>query len=155
VGGREGTWRDAEDGALSGNPIAQGSVDSVGELRFVVPGGSSREAYTWLAVGDTYEEVQDLHNFVVQRTPQALLQRTADYWRLWATKEPLHFGPLPTAVVDLYRRSLLVLRTQIDSRGAVLASTDSAVLQFGRELLLRHTRKLIVPQCKTAKNSAQ
>jgi GH15 family glucan-1,4-alpha-glucosidase len=34
-GGREGTWRDAEDGALSGNPIAQGSVESVGELSFV------------------------------------------------------------------------------------------------------------------------
>jgi len=28
VGAAEGTWRDAEDGVLSGNPIAQGSVDS-------------------------------------------------------------------------------------------------------------------------------
>jgi glucoamylase len=27
VQGREGTWRDAEDGRLEGNPIAQGSVD--------------------------------------------------------------------------------------------------------------------------------
>ena len=26
--GREGTWKDAEDGDLQGNPIAQGSVDS-------------------------------------------------------------------------------------------------------------------------------
>ncbi|MGZ8853163.1 MAG: glycoside hydrolase family 15 protein, partial [Thermoanaerobaculia bacterium] len=28
IGGAEGTWRDAEDGALSMTPIAQGSVDS-------------------------------------------------------------------------------------------------------------------------------
>ena len=28
-GSLEGTWKDAEDGLLSGNPIAQGSVDSV------------------------------------------------------------------------------------------------------------------------------
>jgi len=132
-GGREGTWRDAEDGELSGNPIAQGSVDSVGGLRFVVPGGSSQEAYAWLAVGDSYEDVRALNDFVVQRTPQTLLKRTADYWRLWVKKESLHFGPLPAAVVELYERSLLVLRTQIDSRGAVIASTDSAILQFGRD----------------------
>ncbi len=132
-GGREGTWRDAEDGELSGNPIAQGSVDSVGGLRFVVPGGSSREVYAWLAIGDSYEEVKALNDFVVKRTPQTLLKRTADYWRLWVKKESLHFGPLPAAVVELYERSLLVLRTQIDSRGAVIASTDSAILQFGRD----------------------
>ena len=30
--GFEGTWRDAEDGQLSGNPIAQGSVDSTIEI---------------------------------------------------------------------------------------------------------------------------
>jgi hypothetical protein len=40
-GGREGTWRDAQDGELGGNLIAQGSVDSVGELKFVVRGGCS------------------------------------------------------------------------------------------------------------------
>jgi glucoamylase len=132
-GGHEGTWRDAEDGELSGNPIAQGSVDSVGELRFVVPAGASQEAYAWLAVGDSYEEVKALNDFVVRRTPQALLKRTADYWRLWVKKEQLHFGPLPAAVVELYERSLLILRTQIDGRGAVIASTDSEILQFGRD----------------------
>jgi GH15 family glucan-1,4-alpha-glucosidase len=30
MAGQEGTWRDAEDGELSGNAVAQGSVDSVG-----------------------------------------------------------------------------------------------------------------------------
>jgi GH15 family glucan-1,4-alpha-glucosidase len=132
-GEREGTWRDAEDGELSGNPIAQGSVDSVGEIRFVVPGGSSQEAYAWLAVGDSYEEVKRLHDFIVQRTPQALLKRTADYWRLWVKKEPIDFGPLPSPLEELYERSLLILRTQIDSRGAVIASTDSEILQFERD----------------------
>jgi GH15 family glucan-1,4-alpha-glucosidase len=132
-GGREGTWRDAEDGELSGNPIAQGSVDSVGELRVIVPGGGASEAYAWVAVGESYEHVRGLHDFVVKRTPQALLHRTANYWRLWARKEPRDLGRLPASVVELYERSLLILRTQIDSRGAVIASTDSAILQFQRD----------------------
>ncbi len=33
VGGKEGTFKDAEDGLLSGNLIAQGSVDSVAGMR--------------------------------------------------------------------------------------------------------------------------
>jgi len=32
----EGTWRDAEDGLLSGNPIAQGSVDSTVSFRLML-----------------------------------------------------------------------------------------------------------------------
>jgi hypothetical protein len=35
-------------------------------------------------------------------------------------------------VVELYERSLSVLRTQIDS-GAVIASTDSTILKFDRD----------------------
>ena len=35
--GREGTWRDAEDGELSRNPVAQGSIDSVGMVAITVP----------------------------------------------------------------------------------------------------------------------
>ncbi|HWB19407.1 MAG TPA: hypothetical protein VG711_03835, partial [Phycisphaerales bacterium] len=42
IGGAEGTWRDAEDGALSHNAIAQGSVDStIGFNVHVQPRGSS------------------------------------------------------------------------------------------------------------------
>jgi GH15 family glucan-1,4-alpha-glucosidase len=76
-------------------------VDSVGELRLVVPGGAAREAYAWLAVGDSYEAVKGLHAFVVKRMPQALLHRTADYWRLWARQEQRDLDLLPAPVVEL------------------------------------------------------
>jgi len=36
-GGQEGTWRDAEDGELSRNPIAQGSVDSTLGITLTLP----------------------------------------------------------------------------------------------------------------------
>lgn len=40
---------------------------------------------------------------------------------------------LSPAVQRLYRRSLLVTRTQINHNGAVIAANDSDVLQFGRD----------------------
>lgn len=49
--GREGTWKDAEDGDLQGNPIAQGAVDSVMSLELEVKPKSARSIYYWIACG--------------------------------------------------------------------------------------------------------
>ena len=59
VGGLEGTWRDAEDGRLEGNPIAQGSVDSTGSVSVTVPGRETATVYYWMAVGSDAMEVED------------------------------------------------------------------------------------------------
>ena len=58
VGGLEGTYRDAEDGVLSGNPIAQGAVDSVISVSLEIEGTSSGTAYFWLCAGQKWEEVR-------------------------------------------------------------------------------------------------
>jgi GH15 family glucan-1,4-alpha-glucosidase len=50
-GDREGTWRDAEDGELSGDTIAQGSVDSVYRLDLDLSSGTAW-AETYLAVAE-------------------------------------------------------------------------------------------------------
>ena len=41
-GGAEGTWRDAEDGRLANNPIAQGSVDSTISFRLHLDAGDRK-----------------------------------------------------------------------------------------------------------------
>lgn len=133
VNGAEGTWRDAEDGELGHNPVAQGSVDSVGALHLTVPGGGTRTAYLWLCAGFTRDDVTELNRMVIERGPQALLTRTANYWKLWCNKQEVEFCDLPQEIVDLYRRSLLVMRTQIDDRGAIIAANDADILQFGRD----------------------
>ncbi|HEX9411863.1 MAG TPA: glycoside hydrolase family 15 protein, partial [Ktedonobacterales bacterium] len=132
--GQLGTWKDAEDGVLGGNPIAQGSVDScVGfQLGTVAPGGSA-VCYQWLAVASGYRHVRDLNQMVVARGPQSFFDRTHDYWHLWINKRPVDLGDLPDSLVDLYKRSLLVLRTQIDNDGAIIAATDSDVWTFARD----------------------
>ncbi|MCL4545053.1 MAG: glycoside hydrolase family 15 protein [Chloroflexi bacterium] len=131
--GQEGTWRDAEDGVLSGNPIVQGSVDGVGALTVALSPDGSGEAYFWMAFGASYDEVEQIANDVKLRRPDHFLQRTADYWRLWVTKRETNFNALPPEVAALYRRSLLITRTQIDDGGGIVAANDAEGLRFGRD----------------------
>jgi len=130
IGDAEGTWRDAEDGQLSRNAIAQGSVDStVGINLHLQPNGTTYAIY-WMAAGPDYETVKELNEKVWSRSPGRLLARTEAYWRLWACKEPVDMSPLPEPIRDQYFRSQLILRTQIDDNGAIIAANDTDIAHF-------------------------
>ncbi|MDB5296413.1 MAG: cga [Phycisphaerales bacterium] len=131
--GAEGTWRDAEDGHLQGNPIAQGSVDST--VACHVPVGPGGEAVVYMAfiVGQSRGELVEMHGWLDKMNPQGVLDRTSAYWRLWVGGTNLNFGNLPPTVVESFKRSLLVLRTQIDNGGAIIAANDSDIMQFARD----------------------
>lgn len=130
VGGAEGTWRDAEDGVLGRNAISQGSVDATIGVNLSVPPKGEATGMMWLACGDSYERVRELNRVIQNKGLDRLLTRTDAYWRLWARKERSDPGVLPEAVRDLFVRSQLILRTQIDNRGAVIAATDSDISHF-------------------------
>ncbi len=129
----EGTWRDAEDGSLSGNPVAQGSVDSVVGLDLLVPSGADAQAWYWIAVGDCFQEVTRLNRAVREKGPETFLKRTRDYWSLWINKGESSFIDLSPDVCRLYQRSLMVLRTQIDNQGAIIAANDFDIAHYGRD----------------------
>jgi GH15 family glucan-1,4-alpha-glucosidase/ferredoxin len=131
--GAEGTWRDAEDGHLQGNPIAQGAVDSTVLLHVPVPGNGERTVYMVMIAAESREELLELHKWIMKMGPQGVLDRTTSYWRLWAGGTNINFGNLPAKVVDLFKRSLLVVRTQIDNDGAIIAANDSDIMQFSRD----------------------
>ncbi len=130
IGDAEGTWRDAEDGLLSRNAIAQGSVDSTVGLNVAVAPWGSATCHYWIAAGHDYNSVRDLNEKVREKTPQRMMDRSEAYWRLWACKEPVDFSPLPERIRDLYVRSQLVLRTQIDNGGAIIAANDHDITHF-------------------------
>src|SRR5438105_178329 len=81
--GKEGTWRDAEDGELSGNSVVQGVVDSVGAIHLTLPPNASTAAWYWLACGFSYADVARLNSLILDKTPAVLQSRTQAYWRLW------------------------------------------------------------------------
>ncbi len=129
----EGTFRDAEDGVLSGNPIAQGAVDSVVQLSVTVDANAQSKAYFWLAAATSWEHVRTIDLIVKEKGPASLISRTLSYWRLWIRKENPQLGLLPAEIGDLYRRSLLVVRTQVDWQGGIVAGNDSDVIRFNRD----------------------
>jgi glucoamylase len=135
--GKEGTWRDAEDGNLGMNPIAQGSVDSVVSGRLTTAGHGEKVLYYWLVCAKRWEGswdgAREVNAKIVARGPESFLGRTRAYFRRWVEKEPIDFADLPPSVVELYRRSLLVVRTQIDEGGGILAANDSDIMQFARD----------------------
>lgn len=133
VPGREGTWKDAEDGELSGNPISWGSADSTIGIWLQLPPGGKAEAFYWVAAGTLYHEVAQLNREVIEKTPTELIKRTSNYWEAWVQKESRSFGDLPKTVTDIFNRSLLILRTQIDNRGAIIAANDSDIIRFGKD----------------------
>src|SRR6476659_7228066 len=131
--GAEGTWRDAEDGHLQGNAIAQGAVDSTISHHVHLPPDGERTIYMAMITAQSREELIELHKWLVKHNPQGVIDRTTSYWRLWAGGTNINFGNLPPKVVDLFKRSLLVTRTQIDNDGAIIAANDSDYLQFSRD----------------------
>jgi glucoamylase len=131
--GALGTWKDAEDGFLSMSPIAQGSVDSVLSARVDLPAKGKSTVFYWMLSGRTYDDVQRRDAFVKTRTPNSLIQRTTDFWRLWSSKNETTTSDLGDDIWRLYKRSLLVIRSQSDGNGAVIAANDSDILQFNKD----------------------
>ncbi len=132
-GGAEGTWRDAEDGWLEGNPIAQGSVDSTVSMKMIVPGQSEKVLYYWIVVDRGFEEVREKNSYVLSRSPDYLLNSTECYWRAWVNKNHKDFFDLSPEIIKLYKLSLLIVRTQIDNGGAIIAANDSDILHYNRD----------------------
>ncbi len=131
--GAEGTWRDAEDGHLQGNAIAQGSVDSTMSIQVHTDPQGEHTAYLVMIMAESREELLMLHKWLLKQTPQGVIDRTTSYWRLWVGGTNINFGNLPAKVVDSFKRSLLVVRTQIDNDGAIIAANDSDYLHFNRD----------------------
>lgn len=118
-----GTWKDCEDGELSGNPIAQGSVDFASSFKLY-----GEDFYIWLVAGKNYNEVRGLNDYVRKRTPQILFKRVKDYWRAWLSKVS-DYGEYNS----ILKRSLLILQSHIQNNGAIVASLDTDIMKFNRD----------------------
>ena len=129
--GAEGTWRDAEDGRLSRNAIAQGAVDSVIGYAVTVPAKGDAILRTWMAAGETLEDVTAMQVALLKHGFEESLTETAAYDGTYALRRT-DLDLLPPRVAELFTRSLLIIRTQADKRGAILASNDSDIMETAR-----------------------
>ncbi len=125
--------KDGENGELDGNPSAWGSPHSTLGIWLELPAKGKTDAYYWIAAGTTYPEVAKLNLEVHQRSPEELIRRSSKYWTTWVHKQTLKIKGLPKSITDVFSRSLLILRTQIDNHGAIIAANDSDIVRFGKD----------------------
>ncbi|MDP6183243.1 MAG: glycoside hydrolase family 15 protein, partial [Gammaproteobacteria bacterium] len=132
--GLEGTWRDAENGELGGNLVSQGAVDSTGATHLKLDGDGSDELYYWISVDRDYKDLREHNDSLRERGAESLINRTRHYWRFWVTGSKTGEADLDQRLTDLYHQSLLIVRTQVDNGGAIIAANDTDNLQFNRDV---------------------
>jgi len=131
--GREGTWKDAEDGWLSKNPAATGSVDSTVAVNLHLDAHAEQTCWLWMAFGTAYSEVKAYNAFVWQATPAEIIRRTHNYWTLWTNKEELDLSALPDDLRRFFMRNLLIIRAHADADGGIIAGSDSDARFWGHD----------------------
>lgn len=133
IHGLQGTWKDAMDGTLGGSPIAQGSVDGTIGQSAVVPAGGETVLWFWVGFGRSREDILEVEHFVRKETPQARMDRTHHHWQSFIGRDRLQLDLLPPEMADFYKRSLCIILSNTDRRGAIIAANDSDILKFARD----------------------
>lgn len=133
IEGKEGTFRDAEDGELSMSHVEHGRVDSV--LRFSLQLGAheSGRVHYWVAAGTSLRDALSANKTIWNDGVDARIQTTLHWWQEWLEPAEQVIDRLHERYHDDFRRSLMIMKSHIDARGAVIASTDSAMLNYRRD----------------------
>lgn len=131
--GLQGTWKDAEDGELQEHPIEQGSVDSTVSFEFFLKAHEEKTLYVWVCAGEDFTEVERMHRYILDETPEKLLKNTINYWISWVNKEAQMNLQVDPILLKNYKQSLLIMRTQIDNRGAIIAANDTDIMKFNKD----------------------
>lgn len=133
IEGHEGTWRDADDGELSFSAVEHGRVDSTLRFKLQIDGHSSRRVHYWIAAGTSTREALYIHKQVREDGLSKRLHNTAAWWHEWLAPALRVTERIDPEFQESFLRSAMVIKSQIDKRGAVMASTDTAMLNYSRD----------------------
>jgi len=129
----EGTFKDAEDGELGGNVVEHGRVDSILRFSLHIEGRSSARVHYWVAAGMNNREALYIHKQVQDQGVDARIHKTSAWWQEWLQPSIDFAQALPKDHQDLFLESMMIIKSQIDKRGAVIASTDTTMLNYSRD----------------------
>lgn len=133
VEGKEGTFRDAEDGELSGSAVEHGGVDSVIRFSLHIPAGDSKEVDYWIVAADSQFEAEKNHQRIKRDGLQKRIDTTRSYWHDWLSTSLHGIERMDPAYRQLAVKSLLLIKAHIDKRGGIIASCDSSIYNYGRD----------------------
>jgi len=133
VEGHEGTYKDAEDGELSNSNVEHGHVDSVLRFSLTIAAHSSARIYYWIAAGTSMRQALYVHKQIKDDGLDQHLHITASWWEKWLRPAIEVAKKLPRQHQRTFIDSVMVMKSQMDKRGAVIASTDTSMLNYSRD----------------------
>lgn len=129
----EGTYLDAEDGELSMNNVEHGRVDSTIRFKVNLKANSSERAHYWIAVGMSTREAIYIHKKIQDDNALSNLKRTSDWWDEWLKPTYSVIDKINPNHRNTFLHSVMIIKSQIDKRGAIIASTDTSMLNYSRD----------------------
>ena len=133
IEGREGTYRDADDGELACSAVEHGRVDSTLRFKLNVAPFDSERVHYWIAAGTSIREALYVHKTIEDASIDTTLQTAANWWHTWLAPVRHASEKLPVSQRELFIHSAMVIKSHTDKRGAVIASTDSGMLNYSRD----------------------
>lgn len=133
IEGHEGTYRDADDGELSGSNVEHGRVDSTLRFRLDLGPFDSGRIHYWIAAGTSIRQALYVHKLVQDNGMDTYLHSTSVWWHKWLAPVRAVSAKLAPEHRDLFTHSALVIKAHMDKRGAVIASTDTTMLNYSRD----------------------
>ena len=133
IEGKEGTFRDAEDGELSGSAVEHGGVDSVIRFSSQVDKIGHATLQYWIVAADSQYAAEKIHNKLKSDGLEARKQKTIEAWQNWMSPAKDILAKIEPAYQTAVKKSLLVIKAHTDRRGGIIASTDSSIYNYGRD----------------------
>ena len=133
IEGHEGSFRDAEDGQLDRNNVEHGRVDSVLGFTVNVAAQSSERVHYWIGAGMSIREALYIHRQMIDDGVNKRIHTTAQWWHTWLQPALKLIDRVPKDHRSLFLRSVMIMKSQMDKRGAIIASTDSTMLNYSRD----------------------
>lgn len=133
IEGREGTYRDADDGELSMCNVEHGRVDSTLRFKRRIAAHSSARFHYWVACGSSIREALYIHKQLQSQGVHRRLEATSKWWHNWLKPAKAVAAKLPVSHRKQFLHSAMLVKSHIDKRGAVIASTDTSMLNYSRD----------------------
>lgn len=133
IEGKEGTFRDAEDGELSGNAVEHGGVDTVIRFNLELSAESEKKLDYWIVAADSQYNAEKIHHRLLSDGLQSRLEQTRHGWYEWLDTARDKLQPMNEDERTMVKKSLMVIKAHTDKRGGIIASCDSSIYNYGRD----------------------
>lgn len=122
-------------GDLFFNPVSTGTTQSCISFQIKLAGSGETWVEYFILCGPNYQSITELSNFIRKTDLKELQNNTGFYWQNWLKPKTgftlFKTDELNKKLEEFYSRSLLIMRTQTDNNGAIVAANDSEFVKQG------------------------